>query len=71
MKKEYKILLVTGIIPFAVNIILPPFLPREIPMHYNSLGEVDRIGSKFEVLILTIYSYYVYKTRDASKEERK
>lgn len=81
VKKEYKILLATGIIPFAVNIILLPFLPREIPMHYNSLGEVDRIGSKFEVLIfpvvillitlfwIIVMKYYKNKTSKLNSEK--
>ncbi|WP_026908127.1 DUF1648 domain-containing protein [Paucisalibacillus globulus] len=29
-------------------------LPDEVPAHYNALGEVDRFGSKFELLILPI-----------------
>lgn len=28
-------------------------LPAEVPAHYNSAGEVDRWGSKWELLILT------------------
>lgn len=29
-------------------------LPSEVPAHYNALGEVDRWGSKWEMLILPI-----------------
>jgi uncharacterized membrane protein len=29
-------------------------LPAEVPAHYNALGEVDRWGSKLELLILPI-----------------
>ncbi|MFD2630007.1 DUF1648 domain-containing protein [Oceanobacillus kapialis] len=29
-------------------------LPDEVPAHYNAMGEVDRWGSKFELLILPI-----------------
>lgn len=29
-------------------------LPEEVPAHYNALGEVDRWGSKMELLILPI-----------------
>lgn len=29
-----------------------PELPKEVPAHYNAAGEVDRWGSKWELLIL-------------------
>lgn len=54
MKKTLKILIVTGIVPFLINIITVPFLPNEIPIHYDMSGRVDRIGSKFEVLIFPV-----------------
>ena len=54
MKKILKILIVTGIVPFLINIITVPFLPNEIPIHYDMSGRVDRIGSKFEVLIFPV-----------------
>lgn len=28
------------------------FLPDKVPMHYNAVGEADRYGSRFEVLLL-------------------
>src|SRR5699024_8838719 len=31
-------------------------LPAKVPAHYNSLGEVDRWGSKWEMTILPIIS---------------
>lgn len=54
MKKILKILIVTGIVPFLINIITVPFLPNEIPIHYDMSGRVDGIGSKFEVLIFPV-----------------
>lgn len=33
-------------------IIIWEALPREVPGHYNALGEVDRWGSKWELLVL-------------------
>ena len=54
MKKTLKILIVTGIVPFLIDIITVPFLPNEIPIHYDMSGRVDRIGSKFEVLIFPV-----------------
>ena len=38
-------------VPMAVCVIALFFLPDEIPAHYNAAGEVDRWGSKYEMLI--------------------
>jgi uncharacterized membrane protein len=37
-----------SILTFAISL---PFLPSEIPAHYNYLGEADRYGSKYENLV--------------------
>ncbi|OCW71190.1 hypothetical protein BBP13_12115 [Limosilactobacillus reuteri] len=34
-------------------------LPDEVPVHYNDLGEVDRWGSKMELLILPIVGAFI------------
>lgn len=34
-------------------------LPAEVPGHYNALGEVDRWGSKWELLILIITGLFI------------
>src|SRR5699024_4949850 len=34
-------------------------LPEEVPAHYNALGEVDRWGSKFELLILPVVGAFI------------
>ena len=54
MKKILKILIATGIVPFLINSISVPFLPNKIPIHYDISGRVDRIGSKFEILIFPL-----------------
>ena len=54
MKKLYFILfavLLLCIVGTGIFIILSP---DQIPMHYNTAGEVDRIGSKYENLILPV-----------------
>ena len=38
-------------VPMAVCVIALFFLPDKIPAHYNAAGEVDRWGSKYEMLI--------------------
>lgn len=54
MKKMLNILFFTSLISFLINIIAMPFLPNEIPMHYNINGEIDRIGNKIEIFIFPV-----------------
>lgn len=35
-------------------------IPEKIPGHYNAMGEVDRMGSKKELLVLPIISWLMY-----------
>lgn len=37
-------------------------LPEEVPAHYNGYGEVDRLGSKFELIILPVISVIILIT---------
>ena len=39
-------------LPLAMALVSLPFLPDQIPAHYDSAGLVTRWGSPFEVLIL-------------------
>lgn len=83
MNKVKKIIVVTGLIPFIINLIFLYFLPNEIPMHYNIYGKIDRMGSKFEVLIfpmiiLLLSFFWIYmikyherKTCKCSNEKEK
>ncbi|MCR4436115.1 MAG: SdpI family protein [Clostridiales bacterium] len=34
-------------VPMLMSAAVYPFLPDEIPLHWNALGQVDRIGAKF------------------------
>ena len=40
------------VLPLAMALLALPFLPEQIPAHYDSAGLVTRWGSRFEVLIL-------------------
>lgn len=40
------------LLPFVMLFIWLPFLPKVIPAHYNTAGQVDRWGSKFELLLI-------------------
>ncbi len=35
-------------------------LPDQIPGHFNGLGEVDRWGSKYEIIILPIIGVFIF-----------
>lgn len=35
-------------------------IPTEVPMHYNAAGEIDRWGSKAELLILPVIAWLLY-----------
>ncbi len=35
-------------------------IPQQVPMHYNSVGEIDRWGSKYEILFLPAISILLY-----------
>lgn len=49
-----KIIWIIAAIPLIVTVILLPFIPERIPMHYNFNGEIDRWGSRTEQLIFPI-----------------
>lgn len=36
------------------------YIPSEVPMHYNAAGEIDRWGSKAELLILPVIAWLLY-----------
>ena len=44
------------LLPLAIVLIALLFLPDEIPMHYNLSGQVDRWGSKYEMLVFPALS---------------
>lgn len=54
------IAVVTIVGTFAYLIYLWPGLPDQIPGHYNAAGEVDRWGSKIEVLVVPIIMLVMY-----------
>lgn len=41
-------------LPLIVSMIALIFLPDLIPVHYNIKNEIDRWGSKYEILIIPI-----------------
>ena len=41
-------------LPLVIHLVSLNYLPNSVPMHYGFNGEVDRWGSKFEMLIVPI-----------------
>ena len=61
-------------LPLLITVIALPFLPEQIPAHYNFAGEVDRIGSKFEMLIFPLCTigmgyFMLWMAKIAAKQE--
>lgn len=54
MKNKYRILAALLILSYVITGIFLTFLPERIPMHYNAKGEINRIGSKYEMLLLPV-----------------
>lgn len=54
IKTRNLILFLLLLLPWIVSLISLKYLPSQIPAHYNFQGEVDRWGSKYEVMIMPI-----------------
>ena len=52
--KNKKLLYGLMFLPLLASLIALQFLPNVIPAHYNIHNEVDRWGSKYEILILPV-----------------
>ena len=49
-----KIFYILMFLPLVISMIALVFLPDLIPAHYNIKNEIDRWGSKYEILIIPI-----------------
>lgn len=50
----HRILCALTIFPIAVTVCLLPFISSKVPVHYGALGNIDRWGSKYELLLYPI-----------------
>lgn len=65
MIKIKKVMLwIVACLPLLATILMLAYLPDKIPAHYNFAGEVDRYGSKFELLILPILTIVFVATME-------
>ena len=54
LDKTIKLFYTLMFLPLIVSIVALIFLPDLIPAHYNIKNEIDRWGSKYEILIILI-----------------
>ena len=59
MKKKKLIYLILMVFPLIVVCLTLPFLPEQIPAHYNLNNEVTRWGSKYETLFFPCIALFV------------
>lgn len=52
MKGSYKAVFGLVVVSFLVAGVFLAFMPDRVPMHYNAAGGIDRMGSKYEYLLL-------------------
>lgn len=55
MKALHRLLRLLTVLPLLISVLVLPFLPERIPAHYNLAGEIDRWGSRLELLILPLF----------------
>ena len=62
LKNGYqKIFYILMFLPLVISMISLVFLPNLIPVHYNIKNEIDRWGSKYEILIIPIITILLGK----------
>lgn len=58
-KKFLLIYIVLTVLPIIMSIAAMFFMPDEVPVHYGPSGAVDRWGSKYELMILPVFSVFI------------
>ena len=74
MKNKKTLYFVLMFLPLIITLVVLPFLPEQIPAHYNFAGEIDRWGSKYEALLfpaITILMgfFMLWMAKIAAKQE--
>lgn len=59
MKKSKTALWLLIIAAFLVTALFIAAMPDSVPMHYNTSGQIDRWGSRFEYLLFPIFSLII------------
>ena len=59
----HRIIYILIIFPVVVTVSLLPFIGSKVPLHYDALGNINRWGSKYELLIYPIviipFGYFI------------
>jgi len=58
--KKHWLVTILLVLPFIILAVVWNELPEEIPVHWNAKGEVDRYGSRYELLLLPCLSILTY-----------
>lgn len=45
---------ILALLPLAITAAVLPMMPEKVPVHYNINGNVDRVGSRAELLLLPV-----------------
>ena len=74
MKKLNIILTIMVIVCFAGTAVFLILSPDRVPVHYNFAGEADRIGSKFEIIIVPAVAaamgvFFSFEAKQSIKKE--
>ncbi len=63
LKQEWPLLIIVAL-PFMYLAYTWPQLPEQVPLHWNMKGEIDRYGSKWELLmipfLLPVLTYLIF-----------
>lgn len=54
------ICLLTMIGTIAYMVVMWPYVPEQIPVHFNGAGLIDKMGNKNEIFILLIGTWFMY-----------
>ena len=73
MKKLYAAVFIILLLCAAGTAVLLLLMPDTVPMHYNAVGEADRLGSKYEnllwpLLTLIMAAFFLLAARSARKK---
>lgn len=72
--KKNNWLLILGLLSFGITLLVYPNLPSQVPLHWNTAGEVDSYGTKMVSLLMGalpvgLYFMMVYLPRIDPKRE--
>ena len=45
---------IIALLPLVITAAVLPFMPESVPMHYDINGNIDRMGSRYELLLMPL-----------------